>query len=52
MTRFVATQLSTEHWYDISAIKRDLGYAPAVSSAEGFERLRVWFEQGMPALPS
>lgn len=51
MTRFVATQLSTEHWYDISAIKRDLGYAPKVSSAEGFERLRTWFEQGMPALP-
>lgn len=48
MTRFVATQLSTEHWYDISAIKRDLGYTPRVSSAEGFERLRAWFDAGMP----
>ena len=26
MTRFVATQLSTVHWYDIGAIKKDLGY--------------------------
>jgi nucleoside-diphosphate-sugar epimerase len=48
MTRFVATQLSTEHWYDISAIKRDLGYAPRVSSAEGFERLAAWFAAGTP----
>lgn len=51
MTRFVATQLSTVHWYDIGAIKRDLGYRPAVSSAEGFQRLEAWFEQGMPAIP-
>ncbi len=51
MTRFVATQLSTVHWYDISAIKRDLGYRPAVSSEEGFERLAAWFDQGMPTLP-
>ena len=28
MTRFVAAQMSTSHWYDISAAKRDLGYEP------------------------
>ncbi|MGE0708108.1 MAG: NAD-dependent epimerase/dehydratase family protein [Planctomycetota bacterium] len=28
MTRFVATQLATSHWFDISAARRDLGYAP------------------------
>jgi len=39
MTRFVATQLSTSHWYDISAAKRDLGYEPTVSVEEGLRRL-------------
>ena len=39
MTRFVATQLSTAHWYDISAARRDLGYEPKVSVEEGLRRL-------------
>jgi nucleoside-diphosphate-sugar epimerase len=39
MTRFVARQLATAHWYDISAARRDLGYVPLVSLAEGFQRL-------------
>ena len=39
MTRFVASQLSTSHWYDISAARRDLGYDPKVSVAEGLNRL-------------
>jgi nucleoside-diphosphate-sugar epimerase len=29
LTRFVATELAKDHWYDISAARRDLGYAPA-----------------------
>ena len=39
MTRFVARQLSTAHWYDISAARRDLGYRPKVSTKEGLEYL-------------
>lgn len=39
MTRFLARQLSTAHWFDISAAKRDLGYRPRVSTSEGLERL-------------
>ncbi len=39
MTRFVASQLSTSHWYDISAARRDLGYAPHVSVEDGLKKL-------------
>jgi len=41
MTRFVASQLSTSHWYDISAARRDLGYEPRVSVEEGLNELRA-----------
>jgi nucleoside-diphosphate-sugar epimerase len=40
MTRFVANQLGTAHWYDISDIQADLDWSPAVSMAEGMRRLR------------
>ena len=39
MTRFVAKQLSTAHWYNISAAKRDLGYEPRISVAQGLQIL-------------
>ena len=39
MTRFLARQLATSHWFDISAARRDLGYAPTVGLDEGFRRL-------------
>jgi nucleoside-diphosphate-sugar epimerase len=39
MTRFVAQQLATAHWYDISAAKRDLGYTPLLTVAEGLQLL-------------
>lgn len=39
MTRFVARQLATAHWYDNTAAKRDLGYEPEVSMDEGMGRL-------------
>lgn len=42
ITRFMVSQLSTAHWYDISAARRDLGYAPQVSYAEGMRRLARW----------
>src|SRR5439155_9856094 len=42
MTRFLAVQLGTSHWFDISAARRDLGYAPAVSTEEGLKRLGPW----------
>jgi nucleoside-diphosphate-sugar epimerase len=42
MTRFLAAQLARSHWYDISAARRDLGYEPRVSTAEGMQRLAAW----------
>jgi len=39
MTRFLAEQLGTTHWYDISAARRDFGYAPRVGFDEGLRRL-------------
>lgn len=45
MTRFVASELSTAHWFDISAAKRDLGYQPKVSIEEGLRRLKASFDK-------
>lgn len=43
MTRFLAEQLATTHWYSMAPALRDFGYAPRVSMQEGFERLaRDW----------
>ena len=42
ITRFLAEQLSTSHWFDISAAKKDLGYRPVVSVDEGIRRLAQW----------
>ncbi len=39
LTRFIARQLSTAHWFDLTAIRRDLGYHPEVSINEGMRRL-------------
>jgi nucleoside-diphosphate-sugar epimerase len=49
LTRFVATQLAKSHYFDISAARCDLGYAPIVSPAEGLERLRRSWHANSPA---
>jgi nucleoside-diphosphate-sugar epimerase len=51
MTRFVAHELATAHWFNISAARRDFDYAPTVSIEEGLERLREWFTTS-PAAPA
>ena len=43
MTRFLAEQLSTAHWYSMAPATRDFGYVPKVSMMEGLERLRASF---------
>ncbi len=39
MTRFLARELSTAHWFNIQAARRDLGYQPRVTMDEGLRRL-------------
>lgn len=39
MTRFVASELAKDHWFDLTAAKRDLDYTPKVSMAEGMQEL-------------
>lgn len=46
MTRFVAKELATDHWFRIDAAKRDLGYAPKVSMADGTRQLIAHYRAG------
>jgi nucleoside-diphosphate-sugar epimerase len=41
MTRFLAEQLATTHWYDMAPARRDFGYVPPVSFDEGLRRLAL-----------
>jgi nucleoside-diphosphate-sugar epimerase len=39
LTRFLAEQLATTHWYDMTPATRDFAYVPRVSIEEGLRRL-------------
>lgn len=39
MTRFLASQLSSSHYYSIAAAQRDFGFTPPVSTEEGTAKL-------------
>lgn len=39
MTRFVAKELATDHWFSIAAARRDLGYTPRITMAAGTAEL-------------
>ncbi|MCK9296033.1 MAG: NAD-dependent epimerase/dehydratase family protein [Desulfobulbaceae bacterium] len=42
MTRFLAEQLAKSHWFSLEKARRDFGYRPEVSTAEGVDRLVAW----------
>ena len=48
MTRFVAKELATAHWFDISAARRDFGYQPEITLDEGLIRLQQWLATVRP----
>ena len=41
LTRFLAEQLATTHWYDMAPARTDFGYMPRVTFDEGLARLRA-----------
>ena len=41
MSRFLAMQMSSSHYFDITRAREDFGYRPEVSMAEGMRRLAV-----------
>ncbi|RZA37475.1 MAG: NAD-dependent epimerase/dehydratase family protein [Lysobacteraceae bacterium] len=46
MTRFLAEQLSTAHWYDMAPATRDFGYVPRIGFDEGITRLKRSLKTG------
>ncbi len=45
MTRFLAEQLSTAHWFDQRRTRHDLQWTPAVSLDDGFRRLSDFYRR-------
>ncbi|GAB6898417.1 NAD-dependent epimerase/dehydratase family protein [Kineosporia succinea] len=43
LTRFLAEQLATAHWFDQRETREVLGWTPAVPLEEGFGRLADWY---------
>lgn len=46
VTRFLAEQLATAHWFDQRHTREALAWRPAVSLDEGFRRLAAWVRAG------
>ena len=51
MTRFIAAELAKDHWFDITAARRDLAYAPRVTMAAGTAELVAWLRLPAPRQP-
>ncbi len=46
MTRFVAKEMATDHWFNIAAARRDLGYHPLVTVEQGTAELIEHYRKG------
>ncbi len=49
LTRFLAEQLATAHWFDQRRTRAALGWRPRVGLEEGFARLGAWSSGTAPA---
>jgi 2-alkyl-3-oxoalkanoate reductase len=49
ITRFMAKEMATDHWFDISAARRDLGYSPRITMAAGTAELIAHYRAGHDA---
>lgn len=47
LTMFMAREMSTAHWFNIGAAKRDFGYVPRVTTQEGLRRLAEHLRRGL-----
>ena len=43
LTRFLAEQLGTAHWFDPRPARDELGWSPSVSIDDGLARLAAWY---------
>jgi nucleoside-diphosphate-sugar epimerase len=43
ITRFLAEQLTTAHWFDQRRTREALGWQPRIGLDEGFDRLAAWY---------
>ena len=48
MTRFIAAELAKDHWFNLAAARRDLGYEPRVTMAEGTAALVASLRSARP----
>jgi len=46
MTRFAAKEMATDHWFNITAARRDLAYHPLMTMTEGTEELIAHYRKG------
>lgn len=51
MTRFIAAELAKDHWFDLTAARRDLGYTPRVTMAAGTAELVAHLKVAAAAAP-
>ena len=50
VTRFLAEQLATAHWFDQRRTREALRWRPRVSLEEGFAQLAAWYRTPSPAV--
>jgi len=43
LTRFLAEQLTTAHWFDQRRTREALSWRPTVTLDQGFDRLASWY---------